>query len=225
MEDLKFECDAHGCAEKVEREFGLCKDHFRRYVESKRPGAPVFLRKSQNCGGPKKAPFDPLTLRQAQGSGREEGGKEAGMKCSRCERSSGEVRKFIKKRGLCISCCMTIAKAKREGKKPPPIKGKKKDAGEGEGTASLKTGKIYGHKKEPLTPALSPKERGRKKKTLIDSSTGSGRTAKTPGRLDTLLTLDFSDYGNLYGIIAAKAQEEFRTPEMQALFIIKEALK
>ena len=230
MEDLKFECDAWGCEEKIEREGGLCKHHIRRYVESKRPGAPVFLRKSQNGGGPKKAPLDLST-----GSGRAGESKEAGMKCSRCGRSSNEARKFNKKRGLCISCCMTLNKAKREGKEPPPLKGKKKDAGEG--TASLKKGKIYGKGKDSLTPTLSLKGRGKKEpkgkrgkktkrpKSQIPPALPLEKRGVPEPPLDLRLTLDFSGYPVLFGIIESRAQDDFRTPEMQALFILKEALK
>ena len=137
MEELKFECDAMGCAEIIKTEGGLCSHHLRRYLESKKPGAPVFMRKSQNGGGPKKAPLDPST---GSGTASLKRGKilAAELKCSECGITAAEAFKtqkkyFSRKKGRCRECL----------EKEKPLKGKSKA-------------------EKPLTPASPVKGRGKK---------------------------------------------------------------
>ncbi|SDU27161.1 hypothetical protein [Desulfobacula phenolica] len=54
------------------------------------------------------------------------------------------------------------------------------------------------------------------------SSKGSD---KKTAKQDMVLTLDFSVYDLLFEDIKAEAVEEFRTPEMQAMWLISEALE
>ena len=184
------------------------------------------------------------------------------MKCQRCGKSSGDDKRFSKKKRLCNACSVTISQYKKAGKELPPAKRKKEAAG---GTASLKEGKIYGaemkcsecgigaasakltqkknfsrkHGKcrvcldkkkgkaeKPLTlpsPA-GGEEKKAKGKAPLDTSTGSGRTVIPPQADDLKLTLDFSEYESLYDVIVDEARDQIRTPEMQALFMLKEVL-
>lgn len=278
MEDLEFECDAAGCETKIGKENGLCKYHIGRYLESKRPGSPVFLRKSQGHGTAGKPPC-PST-----GSGQT--AKEAEMDCARCGKSSAMDKRFSKKKGLCNSCVTTIYQYKKAGKELSPVRGAKGTAATAGGTASLKEGKIYAEmkckdcgrnksevkkfnkrtgqcsrcyqrdwvaskkaEKQPLAPELDEnmtpararydkamalaraelkgKGRGRKKAKVAGEQIPPGFPLKkgkreAPGSLE--LTLDFTGYERLLAIITAKAQDDFRTPGMQALFMLKEAL-
>lgn len=213
-----FECDAAGCETKIERENGLCKYHIGRYIESKKNGGPVFLRKSQGHGKPLTPALSP------KGRGRKKTEK-AEMKCKRCEKSSGGDKRFSRKKGLCNSCSVMTSQYKKAGKELPPARKKIKEASDsGEGTASLKKGKIFGAKK-PLVPPSPAKEREEKKvkRAKKQISPGDPFEARPPLK-DLILTLDFSNYESLLEVIRVEAENDFRTPEMQALFIIKEAL-
>ena len=127
-----FECDAWGCHTEVKVKDGLCKDHLRRYLDSKRPGAPAFLRKKDmggtGVGTPsvkkqdKKKPLtppspDPSPLgvgspgEERKGKGKEK--KE--MNCSRCNKSSEVDKRFNCTKGLCNACQVTIAYHKKAG--------------------------------------------------------------------------------------------------------------